>query len=183
MALVVSYEKMCITNIADLNENLKSHSHGKTDSSIILHALDITSSNLLTELVVYRSNTDVLFLLLHYFDDICSSIILCPTSRDIHIRSMHTHLGPELCSYLLGFHTVTGCDQKGRFCGYGKPSCWKVLMNASKKVSNSLRSLGEQDITDDVTNGLEEFVLDLSCKERTSEVNSLASLSWYLFSR
>ena len=26
----------------------------------------------------------------------------------------------------------------------------KVLMNASKKVSNSLKSLGEQDFTDDV---------------------------------
>ena len=34
-------------------------------------------------------------------------------------------------------------------------------MNASKKVSNSLRSLGEQDITDDFKNMLEKFVLDL----------------------
>ena len=96
---------------------------------------------------------------------------------------MYTHLGPELCSSLLSFHAMAGCDQTGRFCGYGKPSSWKVLMNASKKVSNSLRSLGEQDITDYVKNGLEKFVLDLYYKERPPEVSSLASLRWYLFSR
>ena len=56
-------------------------------------------------------------------------------------------------------------------------------MNVSKKVFNLLKSLGEQDITDDVKNGLEEFVLDLYCKETPPEVNSLASFRWYLFSR
>ena len=38
-------------------------------------------------------------------------------------------------------------------------------MNASKKASNSLRSLGEQDITDDFKNMLEKFVLDLYYKK------------------
>ena len=41
VAFVVSYEKTCITNIADLNENLKSHSHEEVNICIILHALDV----------------------------------------------------------------------------------------------------------------------------------------------
>ena len=122
---------------------------------MIFHTLDVTSRNLLTELVVYYSDTDVLLLLLHYFDDTGSSTIFRSTSRDIHVRSMHTH-----------FWFCTHTMQTGRFCGYDKPSCWKVLMNASKKVSNSLRSLGEHDITDDFKNMLEKFVLDLYYKKK-----------------
>ena len=75
------------------------------------------------------------------------------------------------CSSLLGFNALTGFDQTGKFCGYGKPSCWKVLINSPKKVSNSLWSLGEQDIIDNVKNRLEQFILDLYCKERPAEVN------------
>ena len=161
VTFVVSYEKHCITNIADLKENLKSHSHEEANTCITLHILGDTSRNLFTELVVYCFDTDVLLPLLYCFDDICSSTIFRSTSRDIHVRSMYTHLGSELCSSLHGFHTLTGCHQAGRFCVYGKPSCWKVLTNVSKKLSNLLRSLCEQDITDDVQNKLEEFVLDL----------------------
>ena len=40
VAFVVSYEKMCITNITDLNENLKIHNHEEADTCIILHTLE-----------------------------------------------------------------------------------------------------------------------------------------------
>ena len=92
VTFVISYEKMCITNVDKLNENLKSHSHEEADTCIFLHALDVTARNLFTELVVYCSDNDVLLQLLHYFNDICSSTIFRSTSCDIHVRSMDTHL-------------------------------------------------------------------------------------------
>ena len=75
MAFVVSYGKTCIMNIADLNGNLKSHSHEEADTCLILHTSDVTSRDLFTESVVYCSDTDALLLLLEYFDDICSGTI------------------------------------------------------------------------------------------------------------
>ena len=42
VVFVVSYGKTCITNIADLNENLKRHSHKEANTCIILHSLDVT---------------------------------------------------------------------------------------------------------------------------------------------
>ena len=72
---------------------------------------------------------------------------------------MHTHLGPEMRSTLLGFHAITGCDQTGRFSGFTKYSCWKVLMNATQTTYNALQSIGAGDyISDETKNGLKPHI-------------------------
>ena len=84
---------------------------------------------------------------------------------------------------LLGLHALTGCDQTGIFAGFTKKTCWKVLLDASSSVSSAFRSVGQCEISDEIKAGLEEFVLDLYCKDRPSDVNPQGSLCWYLFSR
>ena len=46
-----------------------------------------------------------------------------------------------------------------------------------------LRSVDQCEISDEIKAGFEEFVLNLYCKDRPSDVNTLGSLRWYLFSR
>ena len=183
VAFVVSYEFTCMSNISDLDVNLKDHCHEEADTCIVLHSLDVAKRNPFSDLVVYCCDTDVLLLLLHYFDNLCSSTVFRTTNRDIRLRTLHSHLGPERCTSLLGFHAVTGCDQTGKFVGFTKKTCWKVLVDASPDVTSAFRSLGQCEISDKIKAGLEEFVLDLYCKDRPSNVSTLGLARWYLFSK
>ena len=56
-------------------------------------------------------------------------------------------------------------------------------MDASPVVSLTFRSVGQCEISDEIKAGLEEFVLNLYCKDRPSDVKILGCLRWYLFSR
>ena len=161
-----------MSNISDLDVNLKDHCHEEADTCIVLHSLDVAKRNPFSDLVVYCCDTDVLLLLLHYFDDLCSSTVFRTTNRDIRLRTLHSHLCPERCTSPLGFHAVTGCDQTGKFVGFTKKTCWKVLVDASPDVTSAFRSLGQCEISDKIKAGLEEFVLDLYCKDRPSNVNT-----------
>ena len=149
----------------------------------MLHSLEVTKRNPFTDLVVYCCDTDVLLLLHYYFDELCSSIIFRTTNRDIHLRTLHIHLGPELCTSLLGFHALTGCDQTGKFAEFTKKRYWKALADASPDISSAFRSVGQCEISDEIKAGLEEFVLDLYCQDRPLNVYTLGSVRWYLFSR
>ena len=55
-------------------------------------------------------------------------------------------------------------------------------MDASPDVSSAFRSVGQCEISDEIKAELEEFALNLYCKDRPSDVNTLGSLCWYLFS-
>ena len=183
VAFAVSYEFTCISNIFDIDARLKDHCHEETDTCIVLQSLDITKCNPFTDLVVYCCDTDVFLLLLYYFDELYSNTIFRTTNRDIHLQTLHIHLDAKLYTSLLGFHALTGCDQTGKFAGFAKKTCWKVLVDAYPDVSSAFRSVGQREISDEIIAGLEEFVLDLYCKDRPSDVNTLGSLCWYLFSR
>ena len=61
--------------------------------------------------------------------------------------------------------------------------CWKVLVDVSPDVSLAFRSVVQCEISDEIKAGLEESVLDLYCKDRPSDRNTLGSVRWYLFSR
>ena len=171
-----SYEFSCISNISN-------HYHEQADTCIVLHSLDVTKRNPFTDLVVYCCDTDVLLLLLYYCDELRGSTIFLTTNRDICFRTLHSHLGPELCTSLLGFHALTGCDQTSKVAGFYQKMCWKVSVDVSRHVSLVFRSVGQCEISDEIKARLEDFVLDLYCKDRPSDVNTLGSLRWYLFSR
>ena len=59
--------------------------------------------------------------------------------------------------------------------------CWKVSVDVSPDVSLAFKSIGQCEISDEIKAGLEEFVLNLYCRDRLSDVNALGSLRWYLF--
>ena len=131
----MSYEFTCISNISDIDPRLTNHCHEQADTCIVLHSLDVTKRNPFTDLVVYCCDTDVLLLLLYYCDELRGSTIFLTTNRDICFRTLHSHLGPELCTSLLGFHALTGCDQTSKVAGFYQKMCWKVSVDVSRHVS------------------------------------------------
>ena len=120
VAFAVSYEFTCISSISDIYARLRNHWHEQADTCIVFHSLDVTKRTPFTDLVAYCCDTDVLLLLLYYFDELCSSTIFRTTHCDIRLRTLHSHPGPELYTSLFGFHALSGCDQKGKIAEFYK---------------------------------------------------------------
>ena len=81
---------------------------------------------------------------------LCSSTIFGTTNWDTRLRIIHSHLGSEQCASLLGFRTLTGCDQQSKVAGYTKKKCLKVLVDVSPDGYLALRSVGQCEISDEI---------------------------------
>lgn len=93
-----------------------------------------------TNLVVYCCDIDILLLFLYYFDDLYNSAIFFTTRQKNILRTLHNHLGSELCTSLLGIHKITGCNQTREFAGFTEKTCWKVLVHVFSEVSFVFRN-------------------------------------------
>ena len=120
---VAVYKQTCLTNLQDLNLLLMNHNQEEADTSIVLYAIDVTQRNPSTDVVISCSDTDVLLILLNYFDSICLSTTFRTSSHDMPLRFAYENLEEIKCKALLGFHALTGCGQTGKFYGFSKLSC------------------------------------------------------------
>ena len=130
------------SNMSDLDENLFNFNHEEADTGIVLHAIDVTKRDPFSELVILCSDTDVLLILLHYFESLCTSTIFKTVNREFVLRKIHCQLSLNVCKALLGFHAITGCDQTGRFLGYTKLSCWETFLLVDDDVLQGFSQLG-----------------------------------------
>ena len=184
MDYVIVYGRTCLTNIADLDPELQTYNHEEADTGIVLHCIDISKRDPFTELVVSCSDTDVLLILLHYFNQLCTTTVFKTLHQQMNLRMMYESFSPRRCQSLLGFHAITGCDQTGKFYGHSKKSCWNVFMDAPDEIIDALAKLGDlTEFTDADAESLEKFVILLYCKAIPITVNNLADLRWHLFSK
>ena len=72
---VIVYQQTVLTNLTDFDQHLRSYCHEEADTGIVLHALDVSKRNPFTDMVISCSDTDVLLILLNYFEDLTSSTI------------------------------------------------------------------------------------------------------------
>ena len=119
---VAVYKQICLTNLQDLNPLLMNHNQEEADTSMVLHAIGVTQRDPSTDLVISYSDTDVLLIVLNYFDSMCLSTIFRTRSHDMPLRFSYEKLGEVKCKALLGFHALTGCGQTGKFYGFSKLS-------------------------------------------------------------
>ena len=182
---VVVYGMTCVTNIIDLDPELKNYTHEEADTGIVLHAIDVCKRDPFTDLVISCSDTDVLLILLYYFDELSSSTIFRTTQHDITLQLIHENIGPHMCKAILGFHAISGCDQTGKFYGHSKLSCWKTFVSSPTPVIEALSQLGETITkpTESDVQSLELFVMQLYSKNIPSTVSDLADLRWHMFSK
>ena len=80
---VLVYGNTTLTNISSFSQDLLCYSHEEADNGMVLHALDVSRNNLFTEMVVSCSDSDVLLLLLNYFENLSYCITL-KTSHHKH---------------------------------------------------------------------------------------------------
>ena len=67
---VVVFDRSCFSNLADLEESLKTYGQEKADAGIVLHAIDVCRRDPFRELTISCSDNDVLLILLNYFEQL-----------------------------------------------------------------------------------------------------------------
>ena len=93
----VVYRQTILTNMIDLNQNLHIYNHEKADTEIIPHTLDISKRDSFTELVIFCSDTDVLLILLYYFEELSSCAVFKTTNKSYVPRKIHENPTPLVC--------------------------------------------------------------------------------------
>ena len=94
----------CIWKLST-NECSKSQLQEEADTSIVFHAIDVTKRYSFSEIVVMCSGTDVLLLLLHYFEMISNSTIFKTNEHEYTFCKTYENLIPDIiCRAVLGFH-------------------------------------------------------------------------------
>ena len=86
---VVVFNETVFSNMSDLDDQLSDYNHEETDTGIVLHAVDVSKRDPFTELVILCSDTDVLLILLHYFDDLCGTTVFKTINREFILRKIH----------------------------------------------------------------------------------------------
>ena len=181
---VLVFENTCLSNLIDLDPDLKIYTHEEADTGIVLHAIDVCSRDPLVKLIISCSDTDVLLILLYYYEKLNSSTEFKTLKHVMNLKRIHDSIGPKVAKALIGFHAMSGCDQTGKFHGFSKLACWKAFMLSSDKIKEGFVSLGETPKpTEAVTAMMEQFVIQLYTKKKTTSVEKLEDLRWYLFSK
>ncbi|XP_066919527.1 uncharacterized protein [Clytia hemisphaerica] len=181
---VIVFKETVFSNIPDLNQELFIYNHEEADTAIVLHAIDASARKDFIELVILCSDTDVLLILLHYFDRISSTTIFKTINKEFVLREIHERLSPEICKGLLGFHAMSGCDQTGKFLGYTKSSCWEIYSSLPEDELKAFADLGSTDLSPSTFESLEMFVVRLYCRNKVpKEVKNLSDLRWRMFTK
>ena len=182
---VVVFDRSCFSNLADLEESLKTYGQEEADTGIVLHAIDVCRRDPFSELTISCSDTDVLLILLNYFEQLPSTTIFKTTEHCYNLRQIFERFTPRVCKALLGFHAFTGSDQTGKFHGFSKRSCWEIFTSSTNETLNAFINLGTNDFNPGIDYcSLESFVVALYRKQKVpAEVATLADLRWYYFSK
>ena len=78
---VVVFDRSCFSNLADLEESLKTYGQEEADTGIVLHAIDVCRRDPFSELTISCSDTDVLLIVLNYFKQLPSITIFKTTEH------------------------------------------------------------------------------------------------------
>ena len=119
---VVTHHKCLITNIPGHDPRLRNYSHKEADTRIALNALGVSKRDPFTDLVISYSDTAVLLILIHYYQQLTNSIVFKTTVYSYFVGEIYENLPPLIRHALIGFHAFIGCNQTEKFSGFGKPS-------------------------------------------------------------
>ena len=130
MGYIVVYETTCKTNTPIEPAQYTQYKRK------ILYGIEVGLMNLVRKLIVCSPDTDVLLLLIFFYQELCTHTIFRTGSGNRipdNIGLVYEMLGEEKCKALLGLHYFTGCDQTAKFYGKTKLSCWKTFLNSNNE--------------------------------------------------
>ena len=135
---VVTHHKCLITNIPGHDPRLRNYSHKEADTRIALNALGVSKRDPFTDLVISYSDTAVLLILIHYYQQLTNSIVFKTTVYLYFVGEIYENLPPSIRHALLGFHAFIGCNQNREIFCFCKTI---VLHHVSKFFKESFRRI------------------------------------------
>ena len=91
---VVVFDRSCFSNLADLEESLKTYGQEEADTGIVLHAIDVCRRDPFSELTISWLDIDVLLTLLNYFEQLGSTTIFKTTEHCYNLRQIFERFTP-----------------------------------------------------------------------------------------
>ena len=134
---------------------------------MILHALICEKNS-----VIVAKDTDVLILLAWAYDHFNVKYKwFFSHEKDVYadISVICAFLGEEICSSLLSFHTISGCDTTSFMSNVGKLRCFRKLMNHPEKCELLKALENGSPLTEDEIGNLKLFVQTVMYSGRSSE--------------
>ena len=149
--------------------------HEEADMRLLLHAKHACQDG--QRIVLQSPDSDVLVVCVSHYREIgCQQLWFKTGVKDrlrfIPAHNVSTNLGPEICSALLAFHALTGCNSTSAFLRIGKKKAWKVLTKSTAH-QNSLACVGQSlNIDEDIVEKIEAFVRSLYAISAKGKKNS-----------
>ena len=99
----------------------------------------------------FSSDTDVLVLIIANYDRLPKNTSISMASSVQQIEPLWAALGPDRAKALPGLHSFTGADNTGWFSQIGKPTSFKLFMEAEDDVIEALCMLcDDTDVSEDL---------------------------------
>lgn len=132
-------------------------------------------------LTFFSPDTDVLVLIIENYDRLPKNTSISMASGVQQIQPLWAALGPDRAKALPGLHAFSGTDTTGRFARIGKPTWFKLFMEAKDHVIEALRTLhDDEDVSEDLQQSLTQFVCT-AYRPRGIQLSSIPELRWHLF--
>ena len=81
-------DRTCFSDLADLDESLKTYDQEEADTGIFLHAIHVCKRDPFSELTIRCSDTEVLLILLNYFEQLPSTTFFKTTEHRYSLRQI-----------------------------------------------------------------------------------------------
>ena len=152
-------------------------SHEEADPRIILHSIDAADQEQ-GPILVSSPDTDVFILLIHFFEDIGSSVYFETGTGDkkriIDVGKVYTKIGRETAKALPGIHATTGSDTTSAFVRKGKIKPMQLMMKDAE-VMAAYAEMGEwDDLPPNIASIIEGHICKLyGAKDDTTDINGV----------
>jgi len=111
------------------------------------------------QMTFFSSDTNVLYLIIANYDGLQKNTSISIVSSVQQTEPLWAALGPERAKVLPGLHAFSGADNIGRFARIGKPTWFKLFMEAKDDVIEALWTLSDEvDVSEDLQLTLAQFV-------------------------
>ena len=142
----MTYDVVSETNSPNFSM-VKEYDYGEADTLLILNCHDVGKRDPFSGYVVFYPDTDIFLLLIHHFLEL-TLYTLFRTGRgnqfrDTNISKCYETIGLVRATALLGFCTLTECDQTRRFNGKTKLFWWKQFYCAGEDDLAAMVELDE----------------------------------------
>ena len=153
-------------------------SQEEADTRLMLHIHDAYTRFVINTAIIWSPDTDVFILGIHFSGQFDNNIWFKTGTKQstcyIPLHSIGQKIGADLCTLLLPYHALTGCDSTSCFKGKGKKKGLDVLRGNQERYQ-SLRSLGDSlQIPQEVMKVCENFVCQLYQSDPvTTDINKV----------